>query len=67
MGWFTGVIVQAVVTSVVLGALKRAGIVRVEPLAIDNDSAREMFMNAVNFGETIATRAEILLGEFKKK
>ncbi len=28
MGWFTSVIVQAVVTSVVLGALKRAGIVR---------------------------------------
>jgi len=28
MGWFTSVVVQAVVTSVVLGALKRAGIVR---------------------------------------
>ncbi len=48
MGWATYLLSQAVITSVALGALKRHGVIQVQPAAIKNDTARYMLTQAVS-------------------
>ncbi|KAG7670726.1 hypothetical protein Ndes2437B_g04348 [Nannochloris sp. 'desiccata'] len=67
MGWLGSVLVQAVITSVLLGALKRAGVVRVEPNAIENPGARSIFTTAVEMGESVAEAGERMVKNIQGK
>lgn len=56
MGFFSAACVQAALAAVLIGALKRAGIVSVHPNAIEDDNARNVFVRAVDLGEAVAKK-----------
>jgi hypothetical protein len=61
MGWLSATCVQAALAAVLLGALKRAGIVSVHPNAIEDENARRAFMGALDVGEEVAKKGEALV------
>ncbi|KAL4448562.1 hypothetical protein ABPG75_005781 [Micractinium tetrahymenae] len=66
MGWMANVIAQGVISFVILGSLKRAGVIRVDARAIDNPGLRSVFEQGLTFGETVASYGERMIAEFKK-
>ncbi|KAI3426173.1 hypothetical protein D9Q98_008550 [Chlorella vulgaris] len=66
MGWVSATVVQGVVAFVILGTLKRAGVIKVETRAIEHPGVRSMFEQGVAFGESIATAGERIVNEFKR-
>jgi hypothetical protein len=61
MGFLGNALVQAAVTAVVLGALKRAGIITINPNVIENEQARMAFTSAVDLGVAVAEQGSSLL------
>ncbi|PSC73385.1 hypothetical protein C2E20_3264 [Micractinium conductrix] len=66
MGFVSNVLVQGIISFVIIGSLKRAGVVRVEPRAIENPGLRTVFEQGVSFGESVALAGERIVSEFKK-
>lgn len=67
MGWISSAVLNSLVTVVVIGALKRSGVVKVDTKCIKNDTARTMFEAAVDLGENIAEKGERLWKEIAPK
>lgn len=63
MGWMFFAISQVVVTSTVIGALRRSGALELHPHAIKNDTARKVVEVAVDVGETLAAQTERVYNE----
>jgi len=61
MGFLSSAAVQAALTAVLLGALKRAGIVSVRPNIIEDENARRMFVGAVDLGEAVARKGSAMV------
>ncbi|KAI8109987.1 hypothetical protein M9434_001263 [Picochlorum sp. BPE23] len=66
MGLLSHALVQVVVASVLLGALKRAGIVRIDANAIQDERVRKAFTQAVDLGESIAEKGSVIADSLKK-
>ncbi|KAL6776867.1 hypothetical protein ACKKBF_B03790 [Auxenochlorella protothecoides x Auxenochlorella symbiontica] len=66
MGLPTQIIAQLVITSVVLGALKHSGVIRVEPERIGDPTVRSIFKQAVSLGETVAVKSHEMYHEITK-
>ncbi|KAI7845096.1 hypothetical protein COHA_001461 [Chlorella ohadii] len=66
MGIVSNVVVQGVVTFVILGSLKRAGVIKVESRSIDNPGLRSVFEQGLAFGESVAAAGERVVNEFRK-
>ncbi|WPT13076.1 hypothetical protein PSENEW3_00002917 [Picochlorum sp. SENEW3] len=66
MGLLSHALVQVVVASVLLGALKRAGIVRIDANAIQDERVRKAFTQAVDLGESIAEKGCVVADSLKK-
>lgn len=58
MGWMFFAVSQVLVTSTVLGALKRTGAIELNTGAVKNDAARRFLVLAVDVGENVATQVE---------
>ena len=67
MGFFSSALLQAAVAAVLLGALKRAGIVSVHPNAIEDENVRNVFVNAVDLGEAVAKKGSSIIDTLKGK
>lgn len=67
MGLVGQAVVQVVLTSVFLGALKNAGVIRVEPKAIENPTVRAVFVQAVALGESMVEQGQELYHTLTKK
>lgn len=67
MGWISGLAVNGFLTVVVIGVLKRSGVIKVEPRMIKNDTARTMFEAAVDLGESVAEKGEKFWSEVTRK
>ncbi|KAL4423074.1 hypothetical protein ABPG77_005879 [Micractinium sp. CCAP 211/92] len=66
MGVVSNVIVQGVISFVILGSLKRAGVIRVDARAIENPGLRSVFEQGLAFGESVASAGERIVAEFKR-
>ena len=58
MGWLSATCVQAALATVLLGALKRAGIVSVHPNVIEDENVRTVFVGAVELGEAVMKKID---------
>ena len=58
MGWLSATCVQAALATVLLGALKRAGIVSVHPNVIEDENVRTIFVGAVELGEAVMKKID---------
>ncbi|PNH03604.1 hypothetical protein TSOC_010324 [Tetrabaena socialis] len=58
MGWAGWMIGQVVGTSLVLGSLKRQGVIIVQPAAFKNENARVVFTKMVSIGEDMSELIE---------
>eukprot|EP00200_Dunaliella_tertiolecta_P005821 CAMPEP_0202340182 /NCGR_PEP_ID=MMETSP1126-20121109/1729_1 /ASSEMBLY_ACC=CAM_ASM_000457 /TAXON_ID=3047 /ORGANISM="Dunaliella tertiolecta, Strain CCMP1320" /LENGTH=72 /DNA_ID=CAMNT_0048930847 /DNA_START=1906 /DNA_END=2124 /DNA_ORIENTATION=+ len=58
MGWITQLLGQVCLTSLILGGMKRQGIIALKPEAIDNQTLRSAFVGAVSLGEDVADKLE---------
>ncbi len=61
MGFLSATAVQAALAAILLGALKRAGIVSVHPNVIEDENARKVFVGAVELGEAVARKGSTLV------
>ncbi|KAG2483885.1 hypothetical protein HYH03_017279 [Edaphochlamys debaryana] len=58
MGWTSWIIGQVVGTSIILGQLKRADIINVQPQSFKNEHARVVFSKTVSIGEDLSELIE---------
>ncbi|KDD75857.1 hypothetical protein H632_c467p0 [Helicosporidium sp. ATCC 50920] len=58
MGVISSVVMQLATTVVIIGALKRAGVVKIEEDRINDSTSRMLFIQAVNVGETLVCKGE---------
>eukprot|EP00891_Asterochloris_glomerata_P004239 jgi/Astpho2/4239/Aster-x0194 len=58
MGWISFTVSQVLLTSITLGALKKNGVITVEPKNIANPQLRTAFGMAVGLGEEVVIQGE---------
>ncbi|KAF5842860.1 hypothetical protein DUNSADRAFT_4319 [Dunaliella salina] len=58
MGWITQILGQVCLTSLILGGMKRQGIIVLKPEAVDNQTLRSALVRAVSLGEDVADKLE---------
>ncbi|GBG00283.1 hypothetical protein Rsub_12962 [Raphidocelis subcapitata] len=67
MGWISNLVGQIAITSVVLGGLKRHGVISMQPQNVKNDTLRLVFTQAVSLGEEVNIMAEKLIASVQEE
>ena len=66
MGVVTWVISQTVITGVALAALRRNGVITIEPSRIRNDTARLVFVSTLQLSENVVEIGERVWNDLAK-